>query len=98
LLGVPAELHDRCVVLSNDIAVWMAISAVHRKAPAWRNGRFWSWRAILWGQCASGRGARKDDLLDVVDGRCEAAGGLSEEDLYAQCVMLLFAATRRRAI
>jgi cytochrome P450 len=90
LLGVPEELHDRCVVLSNDIAVWFG--DVRRLPAAARVAQ----RAIreLEGYFAvtvrERRGTRKDDLLSVLMDAAEGAGGLSEEELLAQCVMLLF--------
>ncbi len=90
LLGLPEELHDRCVVLSNDIALWMGDL---RRPPE---------RARL-AQCAirelegyfsetirERRGARKNDLLSLLLDAADEAGVMTEEELYAQCVMLLF--------
>jgi len=90
LLGLPEELHDRCVVLSNDIALWMG--DLRRPAE----------RARL-AQCAirelegyfsetirERRGTRKNDLLSVLLDAADEAGVMTEEELYAQCVMLLF--------
>jgi len=74
LLGVPAELHDRCVVLSNDIAVWMGD---FRRPP--ESARV-AQRAVLElesyfvGTVRERRGARNDDLLDVLMDAAEAAG------------------------
>ena len=91
LLGVPEELHDRCVVLSNDIAVWFG--DVRRPAHSARVAQ----RAIrelegyFAGIIRERRGTRKDDLLSLLMDAAEGDGGLSEEDLHAQCVMLLFA-------
>src|SRR5258706_1665957 len=91
LMGVPEELHDRCVVLSNDIAVW--IGDFRRPPESARVAQ----RAVLEleGYFAATvrerRGAPKDDLLGLLMDAGVAAGGLSEEDLLAQCVMLLFA-------
>jgi cytochrome P450 len=91
LLGVPTELHDRCVVLSNDIAVWFG--DVRRSPESARVAQ----RAIheleqyFSAIIRERRGTRKDDLLGLLMDAEEGAGGLSEEDLHAQCVMLLFA-------
>jgi cytochrome P450 len=93
LLGLPEELHDRCVVLSNDIAVWFG--DIRRPADSARVAQ----RAVreLEGYFAAAirerRGSRKDDLLDLlIDAtQGESVGGLNENDLHAQCVMLLFA-------
>jgi cytochrome P450 len=91
LLGVPEELHDRCVVLSNDIAVWIGdfrrppeSARVAQQAVLELEGYFAS-------TVRERRRAPKDDLLGLLMSAGEAAGGLSEEDLLAQCVMLLFA-------
>jgi cytochrome P450 len=90
LLGVPEELHDRCVVLSNDIAVWFG--DVRRPPHSARVAQ----RAIrelegyFAGIIRERRGTRKDDLLSLLMDASEGAAGLSEEDLLAQCVMLLF--------
>jgi cytochrome P450 len=91
LLGLPEELHNRCVVLSNDIAVWFG--DVRRPAESARVAQ----QAVheLEGYFAATirerRSTRKDDLLSLLMDATEGAGGLSEEDLHAQCVMLLFA-------
>jgi cytochrome P450 len=91
LLGVPEELHARCVALSNDIAVWFA--NVSRSAESARVAQ----RAIreleqyFSAIIRERRSKRKDDLLSLLMDASEGAGGLSEEDLHAQCVMLLFA-------
>jgi len=90
LLGVPRELHDRCVVLSNDVAVWMGDprrpadkARVAQQAVRELAGYF----AVT----IRDRGtARRDDLLAVLMDAAEGAGGLDHEDLLAQCVMLLF--------
>ena len=91
LLGLPEALHDRSVVLSNDIAVWFG--DIRRPAHSARAAQ----RAIaeLEGYFAEmireRRGARKDDLLDLLMDDAERPGGLDYEDLLAQCVMLLVA-------
>lgn len=91
LLGLPEELHARCVVLSNDIAVWFGDvrrpaepARVAQKAILELEGYF---REII----RERRDARKEDLLSVLMDAADIAGGLGEEDLLAQCVMLLFA-------
>jgi len=90
LLGVPEELHGRCVVLSNDIAVWFGdvrrppeSARVAQKAIRELEGYF---AATI----RERRGAHKEDLLSLLMDAADGAGGLAEEDLLAQCVMLLF--------
>jgi cytochrome P450 len=91
LLGVPEELHDRCVVLSNDIALWFGnpqrspeSARLAQRAIRELEGYF---AAII----RDRRGAHKDDLLGILMDAAGHADVLTEEDLNAQCVMLLFA-------
>ena len=91
LLGLPAELHDRCVTLSDDIALWMGDP--RRPADLARAAQ----RAVceLAGYFADTihlrSGVRKNDLLDLLLDGAGGGEGMSEEELHAQCVMLLFA-------
>jgi cytochrome P450 len=91
LLGLPAALHERCVTLSNDIALWMGDP--RRPADLARAAQ----RAVLelQGYFADTiqlrRGVRKNDLLDLLLDAAGGAEGMSQEELHAQCVMLLFA-------
>lgn len=98
LLGLPEELHDRCVVLSNDISVWFG--DVRRPAESARVAQ----QAIheLEGYFAATirerRSTRKDDLLipDTMrelrndDGRWPAA---LEELLRYECPVQAFGRT-----
>jgi cytochrome P450 len=91
LLGVPRELQDRCVVLSNDIALWFGdprrppqTARLAQQAIRELEGYF---AAIV----RDRRGAHKDDLLGILMDAAEDSDVLTEEDLNAQCVMLLFA-------
>jgi cytochrome P450 len=91
LLGLHPDLHDRCVVLSNDIAVWFgdvsrpaAKARLAQKAIAELEGFFAA--AIR-----ERRGRHEDDLLSLLIETADDAGTMSEADLHAQCVMLLFA-------
>jgi cytochrome P450 len=91
LLGVPGELQDRCVVLSNDIALWFGdprrspqSARVAQQAIRELEGYF---AAIV----RDRRGVHEDDLLGILMDAAEASNVLTEEDLNAQCVMLLFA-------
>jgi cytochrome P450 len=90
LLGLPAELHDRCVTLSDDIALWMGDP--RRPADLARAAQ----RALLELESYFAdtiqrrKGVRKNDLLDLLLDAAAGGNGMSEEELYAQCVMLLF--------
>jgi cytochrome P450 len=91
LLDVPEELHERCVVLSNDIAVWFGDP---RRSPDTARP---AQRAIreLEGYFAAiirdRRHAPRDDLLGMLLNAAADSRSLTDEDLVAQCVMLLFA-------
>jgi cytochrome P450 len=91
LLGVAEELHERCVVLSNDIAVWFGDP---RRSPESARA---AQRAIreLEGYFAAilreRRSAPRDDLLEILLDAAAGSAALTDEDLVAQCVMLLFA-------
>jgi cytochrome P450 len=91
LLGVPENLHERCVVLSNDIAVWFGDprrsperARVAQRAVQELEGYF---AAII----RDRRRASRDDLLGLLLDAAAGSGSLTDEDLVAQCVMLLFA-------
>ncbi len=90
LLGLPEELHDRCVVLSNDIALWMG----DLRRPPERARLAQQAVRELEGYFArtvhERRGARKDDLLSLLLDATDEDGAMTEQELYAQCVMLLF--------
>jgi cytochrome P450 len=90
LLGLPEELHARCVVLSNDIALWMGDPRrlAERARPAQSAVR--ELEGFFADTIRRRRGVRKNDLLDLLLDAAAGAEPLSEEDLHAQCVMLLF--------
>lgn len=91
LLGLPAELFERCVTLSDDIALWLGDP--RRSANLARAAQ----RAVLElaGYFAETidrrRGVSKGDLLDLLIDAAGGSEGMSEQELHAQCVMLLFA-------
>jgi cytochrome P450 len=91
LLGVPEELHSHCVVLSNDIAVWFGDVRRSPESARVAQQAIRELEEYFAAIIRERRGTRKDDLLSVLMDAAEGAGGLSEEDLHAQCVMLLFA-------
>ena len=91
MLGLPRELRPRCTELSNDIADWFGNvmrtperARVAQKAIGELEGYF----AQLIGER---RRQRKDDLLSLLIDAADHGGHLSDEELHAQCVMLLFA-------
>jgi cytochrome P450 len=96
LLGIPESEHDRCVVLTNELAVWFG--SVDRSPESARVAQ----RAvqelvnIFRVVVAKRRESRHDvegagALLDLLLEIAAADGHISAEELHAQCVMLLFA-------
>ncbi len=91
MLGLPHALRRRCIELSTDVAYWFG--NVLRTAERARTAQ----HAIteLEGYFAElvreRRRHPKDDLLSLIVRAGERGERLSDEDVYAQCVMLLFA-------
>jgi len=91
LLGVPEELHDRCIVLSNDIALWMGDLRRSPERARLAQAAIRELEGYFAQTMQEGRGARTGDLLSLLMDAADESGVMSEEELYAQCVMLLFA-------
>jgi cytochrome P450 len=91
LLGLPPELHDRCVVLSNDIAVWFGDVRRPPESARLAQQAIRELEGFFAAAIRERRGRHEDDLLSLLIESADEAGGMSEADLYAQCVMLLFA-------
>jgi cytochrome P450 len=90
LLGLPEELHDRCVVLSNDIALWMGDLRRPPERARLAQQAIRELESYFAQTIRERRGARKDDLLSLLLDATDEDDAMSEEELYAQCVMLLF--------
>ncbi|HVO46269.1 MAG TPA: cytochrome P450 [Steroidobacteraceae bacterium] len=91
LLGVPRELEQQCVNLSDAIAVWWGdphrtVEGGHAAQSAART--LTEMFGTIMRERNSGGG---DDLLELLLGISREDGGMSEEELQAQCVLLLFA-------
>jgi cytochrome P450 len=91
LLGLHPELHARCVVLSNDIAVWFGDIRRPPESARLAQQAIRELEGFFAAAIRERRGRHEDDLLSLLIESADEAGGMSEEDLYAQCVMLLFA-------
>ncbi len=89
LMGVPQEFHDRCVVLSNDIALWMGDLRRPPERARLAQQAIRELEGYFEVSIRERRSAPGEDLLSVLLDATDQ-GELTEEDLLAQCVMLLF--------
>jgi cytochrome P450 len=96
LLGIPPEKHERCVVLTNELALWfgdiarspesarLAQSAVQELVEIFK--------AAIADRKDAGHGRDgAGELLDLLLEIAASDTSISAEELHAQCVMLLFA-------
>ena len=91
LLGVPRELEEECVKHSDAIAIWWGdphrtVEGGHAAQSAAR--ALTEMFASIMRERTSGG---DDDLLELLLRISREDGGLSEQELQAQCVLLLFA-------
>jgi cytochrome P450 len=91
LLGMPEELHDRCVVLSNDIALWFGNPRRSPESARLAQQAIRELESYFAAIIRDRRGVHQDDLLGILMNAAQDADVLTEKDLNAQCVMLLFA-------
>lgn len=91
LLGLPEDLHARCVVLSDQIATWFG--DVQRPAGKARvaQSAVRELEGYFADKIRERRGRQEDDLLGLLIEAAKGVDGMSEKELHAQCVMLLFA-------
>ena len=90
LLGVPDSLHGKCIALSNDFATWFGDPT--RTVAAARTAQIAVRQLVaLFETIVRERaGKNEGDLLDLML-EIATQAGLTLEDLYAQCVLLLVA-------
>jgi cytochrome P450 len=89
LLGVPESEHDRCVELTNVVSVWFASIARTPETARSAQGALLELVEIFKSVIANG-GRDRGGLLGLLIDLTVGEAGLSHEELYAQCVMLLF--------
>jgi cytochrome P450 len=91
LLGLPQSLYDKSIALSTDIATWFG--NLRRSAEDARLAQtavqelVRDFEAIVQERPAG----RKPELLQLLLNIAEAEPGITREDVYAQCVLLLLA-------
>lgn len=89
LLGVPESEHDRCVELTNVISVWFA--SVLRTPETARPAQDAILELVEIFKAVIADGGRKPEgLIGLLVDLTVGEPGLTHEELYAQCVMLLF--------
>jgi len=91
MLDLPQELRRRCTELSNDIANWFGnvLRTPERARAAQR--AIAELTGYFAGLVRERRRQPRDDLLSLLISAGERGERLSDEEVYAQCVMLLFA-------
>ena len=93
LLGIPEALHDRCVVLTNDLANWFG--NVARSAESARIAQpavqelADMFQAVI-DERRTSKATKHGDLLDLLLELAETTPRISDDELHSQCVMLLF--------
>ena len=91
LLGLPPSLYDKSIALSTDIATWFG--NLRRSAEDARRAQtavqelVRDFEAVV----QERRAGRKPELLQLLLNIAEAEPGITREDVYAQCVLLLLA-------
>jgi cytochrome P450 len=91
MLGLPEELHERCTVLTNDIANWFGhvVRTPERARVAAKAVE--ELEAYFADLIRRRREKPSDDLISLLMAISDGGERLSDEELYAQCVMMLFA-------
>jgi pimeloyl-[acyl-carrier protein] synthase len=90
LLGLPESLYDRCIELSSDIATWLG--QLRRTAEEARRAQDAAKELIGYFETAiRERSAGQQDLLHLLLDILQSEPGITLEDIYAQCVLLLVA-------
>ncbi len=91
MLDLPQELRRRCTELSNDIANWFGnvLRTPERARAAQR--AISELTGYFAGLVRERRRQPRDDLLSLLISAGERGKRLSDDEVYAQCVMLLFA-------
>jgi cytochrome P450 len=93
LLGIPEALHDRCVVLTNDLASWFG--NVARSAESARIAQpavqelVDIFRVVI-DERRAAKSAGPGDLLELLLQIADSDSRISDDELHSQCVMLLF--------
>jgi cytochrome P450 len=90
LLGLPGELHARCVDLSTALAVWIGDPRHPPESARAAQRAAAELESYFAAAIRARRGSQEGDLLDLLIDAAAGVDGMSEQDLHAQCVMLLF--------
>jgi cytochrome P450 len=90
LLGVPDLVHARCIALSTDFATWFGDPTRTAAAARTAQTAVRQLAALFEVIIRERTGRNEGDLLDLML-EIASQAELAPEDLYAQCVLLLFA-------
>lgn len=90
LLGLPESLYDRCIALSTDVATWLG--QLRRNAEDSRRAQDAVKELVGYFETAiRERTAGQQDLLHLLLDMVQTEPGVTLDDVYAQCVLLLVA-------
>jgi cytochrome P450 len=89
LLGIPASEHERCVELTNTISVWFA--SIVRSPETARPAQEALLELVeIFKHVIADGGRDRGGLLGLLIDLTVGEAGLAQEELHAQCAMLLF--------
>jgi cytochrome P450 len=91
LLGVPESLHERCIVLSTDIANWLGNLRRTPEDARLAHAAIQELTGYFEAVIRERRDAEHEDLLHLLLNIARTEPGISVDDVHAQCVLLLVA-------
>jgi cytochrome P450 len=91
LLGVPPSLYDRCITLSTDIANWLGNLRRNAEDARRASAAVKELTGYFADVIRERRDAEHEDLLHLLLNMAATEPGITVEDVYSQCVLLLVA-------
>lgn len=91
LLGLPPTLYDRCITLSTDIANWLGNLRRNAEDSRLASAAVKELTGYFAAAIRERQGAQHQDLLHLLLDIAATEPGITVEDIYAQCVLLLVA-------
>lgn len=91
LLGVPESLHERCIVLSTDIANWLGNLRRTPEDARLAHAAIKELTGYFEAVIRERQDAGHEDLLHLLLNIARTEPGITADDIHAQCVLLLVA-------